>query len=85
MIEITENKVERMSTLVEDMLLAGGKLMSCLEKLSGEMYGDRRNSRDDDRMDMRYGNRMDRQRRRDDWDDDDYDMMGERRYSRMRR
>lgn len=41
-IEITENKVEKMSELVEEMLLTGGKLMLCLEHLSGEMYGERR-------------------------------------------
>lgn len=41
-IEVTENKVEKMSALVEDMLMTGGKLMSCLEHLSNEMYGERR-------------------------------------------
>lgn len=41
-IEITDHKVEKMSELVEEMLHTGGKLMNCLEHLSGEMYGERR-------------------------------------------
>lgn len=48
MIEITESKVRKMSEHVEDILEAGGKLMLCLEKLSNEMYGERRRERDDD-------------------------------------
>lgn len=82
-VEITEKKLEKMSGLVEDMLLAGGELMHCLSKMEDEYYGDRRY--DDDmrysersRMNMRgdmYGNR-------DDYDD----MYGERRsYTKRRR
>lgn len=44
-IEITESKMEKMSGLVEDMLLAGGELMHCLTKMSDEMYGERSGSR----------------------------------------
>lgn len=91
-IEITESKVDKMSNLVEDMLLAGGELMHCLTKLSDEMYGERggnnmsggnygNRSRYGERGN--YGNRM-----RDDYDDDDDDwremreMIGERRNRR---
>lgn len=63
MIQITDDKVDRMSGLVEKVLHYGGKLMSCLEELSGgEMYGERR-----------YGGYTDERPLRDD------EMMGERR------
>lgn len=77
---ITESKKDKMSELVEDMLLAGGKLMHCLEELEDEDgYGERRYSRrygmrDGGRYGMRYGMRDE------DWDDMDY--MNERRYRR---
>lgn len=38
-IEITEDKVDKMSEYVEDMLWAGGELMHCIEKMKGEQYG----------------------------------------------
>ena len=31
-----------MSSLVEDMLLAGGELMHCISKMEDEYYGERR-------------------------------------------
>lgn len=63
-IEITESKVEKMSDLAEKMLRYGGKLMQCLDELSGgEGIGERW---DEDRRDERR------------YDDDRYDEMGER-------
>lgn len=59
MIEITENKVSEMSELVEDMLMCGGKLMSCLDKLS--------NGR------SRIGHRMPTSDYRERWNDDKYE------------
>lgn len=47
-IEITPKKLNDMSDITEDILLLGGKLMSCLEKMSDEMYGERRSREDDD-------------------------------------
>ena len=42
MVEISENKVEKMSDYAEKMLRYGGKLMQCLEELSeGESMGQR--------------------------------------------
>lgn len=86
-IEITEKKMEKMSDLVEDMLLAGGELMHCLTKMEDEMYGERSSGGDRYRINYRnYGER--------DWQHEDYDrdddmsrgMMGERRrYSRRMR
>lgn len=90
-VEITESKVEKMSSLVEDMLLAGGELMHCITKLSDEMYGERgggsygNRSRYGERggnMGGNYGNRM-----HDDYDDDEdwrmmREMIGERRNRR---
>lgn len=59
-IERTEKKIDKMSSLVEDMLLAGGELMHCISKMEDEFYGERRSDRD--RMDGmgggRYGERM---------------------------
>lgn len=91
-IEITESRMEKMSGLVEDMLLAGGELMHCLTKMHDEMYGERGGSRSGGRYggDM-YGNRdMYGMREHDRMDDDremrDPMMYGERRryYPRMR-
>lgn len=69
MIEITENKVSEMSELVEDMLMCGGKLMSCLEKLG--------NGR------SRLGHRMPIADYRDRWNNDKYE--NEDRYERENR
>jgi len=55
-IEITENKVDKMSTLAEEMLTIGGKLMSCIEQLSDESYGERRREYHDE-DDYRMGER----------------------------
>lgn len=52
-IEITEKKINKLSSLVEDMLLAGGELMHCISKMEDEFYGERRGSDGG-----RYGNRM---------------------------
>lgn len=61
MVEISENKVEKMSDYAEKMLKYGGKLMQCLEELSeGEGMGQREYDEDeyDDEMGERgYGNR----------------------------
>ena len=48
MVEISENKVEKMSDYAEKMLRYGGKLMQCLEELSeGESMGQREYDEDD--------------------------------------
>ena len=60
MIEITENKVNEMSELVEDMLMCGGKLMHCLENMGSGR--------------SRMGRRSPMPDYRDKWnDDEDYD------------
>ena len=38
-IEITEDKLEKMGDYVEDMLWAGGELMHCIEKMKGGEHG----------------------------------------------
>jgi len=40
-IKITTKKLDKMSDIVEDMLMAGGDLMHCLEKMRDEMDDDR--------------------------------------------
>lgn len=61
MIKITDSKKDEMSELAEKMLHYGGKLMSCLESLGDEDYGERMGMRDDwdddedDDMGMRGG------------------------------
>ena len=83
-IEITEKKINKLSSLVEDMLLAGGELMHCISKMEDEFYGERRSSGSMDGMGgSRYGER------RHDYDHDDWDeademrrMIGERRRRR---
>jgi len=72
-IEITESKMNKLSSLVEDMLIAGGELMHCLSKMEDDLYGERsqegydryepmrENRMRDDRM---YGERMYGERRR---------------------
>lgn len=47
MIKITDSKKDEMSELTEKMLHYGGKLMSCLESLGDEDYGERMGMRDD--------------------------------------
>lgn len=72
MIEITENKVNEMSELVEKMLKYGGKLMHCIDEMG------------DDRGE-RMGRRSPMQDYRDNWknyDDDDDDRYDERRGGR---
>lgn len=84
-VEITEKKVDKMSSLVEDILLAGGELMHCITKMEDDFYGERRGGGgygNRSRYGGMTGNRMD-----DDYDSDDdwremRDMVGERR--RMR-
>ena len=70
MIEITDNKVNEMSELVEEVLSCGGKLMRCLEGM-----GDRHS---------RMGRRSPMPDYRDNWNDDDYndDRYDERRGGR---
>jgi len=76
MIEITDSKVHDMSELVEEILLTGGKLMSCLEKLSNETYGERKSNVSRYRMDDNYDERRSGMRY------PDYeDMWSEKRYS----
>lgn len=86
-VEISEKKIDKMSELVEDMLLAGGELMHCITKLSDEMYGERspmdgRYRRSNEMfgergyMGMRGGRNL---------EDDGQDMWGERRYTRRMR
>lgn len=85
-IEITEKKIDKLSSLVEDMLLAGGELMHCISKMEDEFYGERSGGGsygDRSRYGGMTGNRMN------DDDDDDWreirDMIGERRRMRNRR
>ena len=40
-IQITEDKVSKMSDLMEDMLTLGGKLMHCISELEEESYSER--------------------------------------------
>lgn len=76
-IEITEDKREKLSHNVEKALKYMGKVMQCVESLEeDEEMGYRENDDYEDRG--RMGNRqpMGRRREREDWEDDD---MGERR------
>lgn len=63
MIEIEESKVEKMSSLVEDMLSIGGRLMNCLEGISSEREYESRSTRqsndkrESDERYSRYNNR----------------------------
>lgn len=45
---ITEDKKDEMSGLCEKMLHYGGKLMSCIEAMEEEGYGERMGMRSDD-------------------------------------
>lgn len=61
-IEITEDKVERLSEHIEKALRHAGKAMQALEEFYGEGYGERGHygERDDDwDDDERYGERYD--------------------------
>lgn len=81
MIEITEDKLDKMGEYVEDVLWASGELMHCIEKMKNERggYGNR------DYRGSKYGNRYGGSMRYkdDEWDDDDDEMM-ERRGRRRR-
>lgn len=48
-VQITEDKVSKMTECLDKMLHYGGRLMSCFEELEGGYYGERTNS---------YGERM---------------------------
>lgn len=90
MIQIDENKYDKMSEYTEKMLKYGGKLMSCLEEM-GEEYGMSHRGSYGNRMSSyggRYGERSDRYyssrggsmgyKDDDDWDDEE-ESMGQRR------
>lgn len=73
--EITETHVSKMSDLTEEILRAGGKLMMCIDKLTGELYGERMSRRDPKDEEMMGERRMNMRYR--DYEDD---MWNERRY-----
>ena len=84
-IEITEKKINKLSSLVEDMLLAGGELMHCISKMEDEFYGERRGSdggRYDNRMPMNVGMSGDDRDRDMDEGDEIRHMISERRRRR---
>lgn len=55
MIEITGDKYDKMSSLVEEILSASGKLMSCIETLNESSYNERsRYGYNEDRYDDEY-------------------------------
>lgn len=71
-IEITEESADKMSELAEEMLVAGGKLMRCIESMKhqGADY------RNDYRRPMSY------RRPEDDRDDEEWGMRNRDRYGR---
>ena len=77
MIEITENKFDKMAEYTEKMLKYGGKLMSCLSDM-GEEYGMNYREHEDY---GRYGKSSGMNYRDDEWDEDE---MSERRSRRRR-
>lgn len=81
-IEITEDKHEKLSENMEKVLKYGGKVMQCIEEMKEESMGHRGGSMGRRYGDMgerdNYGNRGGYGRR----DDDDDDPMGERRRRR---
>lgn len=86
-VEITEKKVDKMSSLVEDILLASGELMHCITKMEDDFYGERRGSdggRYGRRMPMNVGMRDDDSDRNRDMDEGDEirHMINERRRRR---
>lgn len=61
-IELSDEKLGKMSELAEKTLHYGGKLMSCIEEASGERYGERgrmgyREEPEWEEPYSRYGNR----------------------------
>lgn len=57
MIQITEEKKEKLTEMCEKMLRYGGKMMQCLESLDEEDMGMRGDEYDDDEyIGMRQGN-----------------------------
>ena len=99
-IEIKEDKFEKMAEYTEKMLKYGGKLMSCISELGEEYgmsfregdggnYGNRggRYGNRYDEMEMRggYGSRGSMGYRHDDEDEDEWDSMNERRGGRRKR
>lgn len=62
-IELSDDKVCKMSELAEKMLRYGGKLMQCIEEMGGERYGER--------------NRMG-YREEPEWEDETYSRYGNR-------
>lgn len=74
MVEITEDKYSELAENAEKMLKYGGKVMSCIESLKDERYGER-----SPMPDYRGRGRGSRSNMRD--DDDDY---MRREYSRRR-
>lgn len=58
MIQISSDKIEKMSEIAEKMLKYGGKLMTCIEELSegrgNERMGRRENWDDDDDEETNY-------------------------------
>lgn len=77
MIEITEDKFDKMAEYTEKMLKYGGKLMSCLSD-TGEEYGMNYREHEDY---GRYGKRSGMNYRDDEWDEDE---MSERRSRRRK-
>lgn len=74
-IEIEENKIEHLAEYAEKMLRYGGKLMECIEDLSGRSdMGQREGGRYGN-----YGSRMYDNREYDRYDRYDREDMGERR------
>lgn len=76
MIQVKTDKVHKISEMVEDMLLLGGKIMSCLEDMDGEnYYGERSPYIGYKKQGGRYGMNDGDMR----YDEPDYEMYGERR------
>lgn len=90
-LEITEDKLDKMGDYVEDMLWAGGELMHCIEKMKGgeHGYGHRDSYPHEGRSYHKdYGSRYGMRSRYDNYgergnygyrDDEDWEEMGERR------
>lgn len=73
-IEITEKKLDKLASHVEDALMSLGNVMHCIEEMNDELVGERRRGyRQGEDM---YGGRVEKRR----WDEDE--MVGERRYMR---
>jgi hypothetical protein len=91
MIEITENKFDKMAEYTEKMLKYGGKLMSCISELGeehGMSYRGGMNYRDDEEYSRSmmgnrrgYNSRGYNERDDEDWEDEE---MSERRGRRRR-